>query len=142
MKFTIDSKEVSKNFQTLTRLFPFAFKRSQGAMGLAIVQDAFTIAPTVPLDTGFLRGSWSVHVGNEKIGGPGDGSVSEQYGVTTIAFNAKYAAAVHEGLAPKGNKKPSLAGSGGGFLGDKMIGGKERHKAIFAREFKKGMGID
>jgi hypothetical protein len=85
---------LSDGLKKLGERFPQAQKAALTAGVLALADDVLNIAPTPPVDTGFLRGSASVFVGSRLVSG--QGSVSAPEDVATFAMDTPYTAYQHE----------------------------------------------
>ena len=89
------------------------------SLGLEIIKDALTKAPTPRIDTGQARGSWSIKVGFLSVqyndGRFGQGKASgmlspeisgmRKYEVR-VGFNVPYAYNIHEGVFENGDEMP------------------------------------
>lgn len=91
--------------------------------GLQLLRDCYNVPPTVPVRTGYLRSSATLHVfGKLKASGTDfgykgwSGDVQEHAKAAVVRFNAPYAAVVHEGTHFS-FKHP---GSGAKYLESKM----------------------
>ena len=88
-------------------------------LGLEIIKDALTKAPTPRIDTGQARGSWSIKVGFLPVqyndGRFGQGKASGMLSPETtgmqryevrVGFNIPYAYNIHEGVFENGDEMP------------------------------------
>lgn len=140
------SDDLTARLQALAAIMPNESRRAAGLAGLAMIEDALTKAPTPPVLTGNLRGSWFVYAGNELISeGPDSGaprSIDAPPISTSVGFNTRYAMKMHENLEPAGPYKKGpyseQAGDvGGKFLESKMIAYRSRYAKIIADALKK-----
>lgn len=104
---------------------------------LALAQDAVDQAPSVPVDTGNLRGSWAVYVNGNIIasGNKADAPAKIASGgkiSAGVAFSADYALYQHEGIHFKHRKSSPTPGAK--FLEVKLISNKDQYREIIARE--------
>lgn len=107
-------------------------------VGMRIVQDAVTKPPTVPIKTGFLRGSWSVYVNRKRSGGTQGPSNGDSDGLI-VAFNTPYAAARHEeGWQP--GEVSERANAGPKWLSSKLETYLSDYMRLFADKFKEFVG--
>lgn len=106
----------------------------------ALIYDVFSVAPTVPLDTGLLREAWAVYVDGRiyKKGSAYSGPDTNKSKQLVFVFDTEYALIIHEELAPAGQLNPgpgsiSVAG-GGGFLSSKLQNNAGRYMKIIRDE--------
>lgn len=110
---------IPKNLNNFfTKVSPKAKEKGLIALGLQLINNTVNGSPREssrpPIDTGRLRGSGSVFVGNKKVGdslfagkGTPNSSISENnINTVTIGFNTEYAAKMHEHLEPYGIPDP------------------------------------
>ncbi len=101
------------------------------AAGKQLFEDCYTVSPTVPLNTGALRGSGSLHVNGKLVATGADmgylrtftarGADRGSRGSVVVRFDAPYAAIVHESV----NMRFRYPGSGAKFLSSKLRNGKK-----------------
>ncbi|MFA5456872.1 MAG: hypothetical protein WC261_04480 [Synergistaceae bacterium] len=119
-------------------------KIGMGQAGTQLMSDCVNIAPTVPIEEGWLRGSGSVFVDDElvavsKDGKPGKANTSSPGGkknnaiTVIVGFNTPYAHRLHEGVGYKFTD-PS---SGPKFLESKMVSRRNLYMKIVNDAVKK-----
>jgi hypothetical protein len=137
----------------LAKKLPKAYETATLVAGAQLADDAVNEAPTPPIDTGHLRGSWFVYAqGQLKTKGVDaerfDGlskSIAVPRGkiMAVVGFNAPYAQIMHDDLKSFGtvyNLGPKSENAGnvnGNFLGAKLLKNKERYKRSFEAKLKK-----
>lgn len=139
---------ITPGMQRLIDLFPEIRRLALAKAGAALVNDAVREDPTPPIDTGNLRGSWSLIVedkimkqGNE----PGSVSADAGAGRAIVGFNTPYAAYQHEGISKSGmplqpGPKSERAGNTGPkFLEKKLNDRKDKYGEIMAEAVKDGL---
>lgn len=140
--------KLTPNIQALARVLPEEARKVAGVAGLAIIQDAIDKAPTPPIKTGNLRGSWFVYAGNKLLQAGGDANAPQSIDAppisASVGFNAKYAMRMHEKLDPAGPLQPGpvsrQAGNvGGKFLESKLLAYGSRYAQIVADGLKKAI---
>lgn len=142
MSIEFSMKEnISDGLRQLSVIFPQEAQKSSGVAALAIIQDALTVPPVPPVDTGYLRGSWFVRTKDFAKGPNGAPSVNTDDIGAVYGFNARYAIYQHENLEPagpwkKGPKSDAAGGVGGKFLESKMLNAV-KYGRIWAADFKK-----
>lgn len=111
-----------------------AAEKGMGAAGLQLLNDCIMEPPTVPIDTGDLRGSGSVFVQGQLVGtsppqGPDatparddDARPAGDEILARVGFNKPYAAKWHE--TPAHFQEPS---AGNNYLGAKLAAHKEEY---------------
>ncbi len=103
------------------RKFSSAVDDGLFAAGGKLVNYAIREEPTVPLDEGFLRGSYVIQTpGKRSAGINAQGSIEAQNMTVAVAFTAPYAHRLHEGI----DYKFTEPGSGAKYLETKI----NRHK--------------
>lgn len=132
---------LSEPLKKLSEAFPKEAQKSSGVAALAIIQDALTVPPTPPVDSGYLRGSWFVKTGEMGKGPNGAPNVRTDDTGAVYGFNAKYAIYQHENLETagpwkKGPKSDAAGGVGGKFLEAKMLNSMKYGK-VWAVDFRK-----
>lgn len=148
---------ISPNLKALAKLFPEDARKSSGVAALAVIQDALTVNPTPPIDTGYLRSSWFVSAGGKMVRAGADNTMQPPEGDplgAVYGFSAPYAAAQHENLVGLGSGSPSApigqgekrdkwypslksqqSGAGGKFLESKMLNAP-KYGLIWSKDFK------
>lgn len=116
MSFDFDTSELERYFDQVADEAPAAFEKGAALAGMRVLRDAVMQAPTVPIDTGTLRGSMSVlvqnqhHHTNPAPGGhrskatptpatQGDAVLVPDEYVAQVGANTPYAAYLHEGTS-------------------------------------------
>lgn len=144
----------------ISRKFPAASQQAAEVTGLAILDDAVTVAPTPPIDTGFLRGAGFVRVDGVVTFQMPDAQAENgpaQRGriVVDVGFNTPYAFYQHEGLPPgpgvehpvsgeriklsPGPKSEQAGNVGGWFLVLKLNQRRDRYARIYADRLGRNM---
>ncbi len=142
---------ISPNLAALAKKMPKIYENAAGASGLALIGDAGSKAPTPPLDTGLLRGSWFVYIMGQLKSKGKDADVPTSINfpkgkiVATVGYSVPYAKRLHENLTPAGSKynlgpKSLQAGNVGPYwLSSKMNKMRDRYKKIFESRLNKGL---
>jgi hypothetical protein len=138
-------------------------ERGMGIAAMALMNEAITEEPMVPLDQGTLRGSASVHVGRKLVGksaAPSDPEAtshaqsapppgfrgSKDEFIATVTFNTPYATHLHEhpeyefgmtGYKRTKGKRPPIEGTGGKYLERKLSVNRYRHMKVVSDEIQK-----
>jgi len=107
--------------------YPEAVTRSAAAIGIAVLNDAINEVPTVPKDTGMLRGSGTFEV----FGGAHWRGCKLQVG-----FNKTYAARVHQ--IPMNFRE---SGSGNYYLSSKLARHHQEYITSWARSVSRSLGM-
>jgi hypothetical protein len=123
---TVDASEFIARASALLSGVDRAAVEAIRAATLDVFRRCYTEPPTVPMRTGALRGSGGAYVqgmlvqrgdGPDTYAPPPRISVPPGYVTGTVAFNAPYAAIVHEGINMKNFTTP---GSGPKYLESKL----------------------
>lgn len=133
------------------KIDPIAREKGLIAFGLQLINNSVNGSPNeparAPIREGKLRGSGSVFVGSKKVGDttfmgkkgtPATSYTERNPNITTVGFNTKYAAFVHENLRPDGSWIPGgKDGKGAALSAD--VRGKflERHLKSDRKELTK-----
>ncbi len=146
-----DDREFKKRLTTLQKqIMPTLQEKALAVAGMQLLRDAVMVAPTVPLQEGWLRGSGSVHVkGKFKSESPAGKKGKANKGPTgmnnkdtaVVGFNTPYAAYLHEGIRRAGTHRVeswSEASSGSKYLESKMTMFKNQYRRLMADTIKKG----
>jgi hypothetical protein len=132
MKISASINRKTLNLELASKKVIEANRKGMGQAGLRMIRDFVIDTPTPPVRTGFLRGSGSTFIGSNLVGTSKDlgfngGEPNTQYNAPddtiTVGFNARYAAAQDQNLAPEGNWMPSMTQDttiGGGFVTKKL----------------------
>lgn len=128
MSFEFDTSEFEARLAGLEHKAQEAFEKGVALAGMRVLRDAVMKVPTVPIDTGTLRGSMSVLVQNKlhhvnptpkghrkaapKPATVGDAVLVPDEWVAQIGANTPYAAYLHEGT----HLNFSNTGSGAKYL--------------------------
>ena len=105
----VDTTQLAAGLARWSREIVEALGEGMGQAGAQLLNDATQEIPTVPLLTGYLRGSGSVFVNGKIIatspqgGAGGSPATSDEYAeregqiICRVGFNTVYAAVMHEG---------------------------------------------
>ncbi len=160
-EFTLEGvEEFLKNLDLADRAVRRGAERGLGKAGMALMNDAITETPMVPLDRGTLRGSASVFVGKKRVGKgpePDDPEAethvestpppgfhgSKDEIVAVVAFNTPYATRLHEhpefefGHTREKRGREPVQGTGGKYLERPLSDHREDYMKVVAGEIKK-----
>jgi hypothetical protein len=153
----LDTTAATKSLQTLENAYVAALAEGLGQAGGMLLNDAVMELNTVPLDTGFLRGSGSFFVNGKLVHANSGGSPAtnlentgdERLGrmVLVVGFNTVYAAVMHEGgwqtgpLAGVQIKNYHEAGSGKFYLLSKIVAHQKQYVEIAVAHARAKMGM-
>jgi hypothetical protein len=152
--FRFDASVVSSRLATLEACTAKVAERAMALAGLRLLRDSIMEMPTVPRDTGTLRGSGSVLVQNkhfmsaDPVGGnptpatAGDAKLGRGEIVAQVGFNTPYAAYQHEGVRMDGTRQVTdytEPGSGSKFLERPLLQNAAAYKAIIGKAITEGL---
>ena len=144
--FKLDFSDFTKHCEKLVKsVIPELAEKGIARATMQLLNDAIMEIPTVPIKEGWLRGSGSIFVQNKLAGVSTAGLPGLAATVSTesikpgdivgiCAFNASYAARLHESIGFKFTE-PS---SGPKFLEAKLFNNKDRYFRIVANTIKEG----
>ena len=110
----------------LSRSYPTATERAAASVATAVLHDAITETPTVPVRTGNLRGSGTFEV---------YGGTHWRRCKLQVGFNANYAARVHQ--VPMNVREPS---AGNYFLSAKLKRHGREYMTAWVRDVSRAVG--
>ena len=152
--FRFDASQVSSRLAQLEGCLPKIAERAMALAALRLLRDSIMEMPTVPRETGTLRGSGSVMVQNkhfmsaDPVGGSptpataGDAQIGPGEIVAQVGFNTPYAAYQHEGVRMDGTHQVSEytePGSGAKFLERPLLANAAGYKAIIGKAITEGL---
>jgi hypothetical protein len=153
----LDTTAAKKSLETLENAYVAALAEGLGQAGGMLLNDAVMELNTVPLDTGFLRGSGSFFVNGKMVHANTGGSPAtnlentgdERLGrmVLVVGFNTVYAAVMHEGGWQTGPLAGHVithyreSGSGKFFLLSKLVAHHRLYVEVAANYAKSKVGM-
>lgn len=159
MASSFDTRQFEAGLARWSREYQQNLVKAMGQAGMMLLNEAVMDAPTVPMETGDLRGSGSVFVNgkltgtSENQGSGGSPARSVEYQarpgevICHMGFNTVYAAVMHEGRWQTGPmagveiRNWSEPNSGKFFLSAKLAANGEKYVGVAVEEARRMTGM-